>query len=177
MQLQVFENARTNWPSSCPTTKTNTPRSCSCSCCTKHKKQSKSKTRSLPTSRELSGASNPPSRIASQYHPDSLSSELELSSLGSESWPSEISTPKSLGLGEDFFVSKCCKMDGIHALLCCCLVYFVVKRWNYLIMPVDVFSAAPSNLPRNGDLRIYVFSRSLTCNYIYICFFFFFYKT
>ena len=84
--------------------------------------------KSLPTSRGLAGASGPPSRMASQYHPDSLASELELSSLGSESWPSEISTPKSLGLGEDFFVSKCCEIDGILALLCCCLVYFVVKQ-------------------------------------------------
>lgn len=48
--------------------------------------------RSLPTSRGLAGASGPPSRMASQYHPDSLASELELSSLGSESWPSEISS-------------------------------------------------------------------------------------
>ena len=52
--------------------------------------------KSLPTSRGLAGASGPPSRMASQYHPDSLASELELSSLGSESWPSEISTPKKV---------------------------------------------------------------------------------
>lgn len=52
--------------------------------------------RSLPTSRGLAGTSGPPSRMASQYHPDSLASELELSSLGSESWPSEISTPQNL---------------------------------------------------------------------------------
>ncbi|XP_057377147.1 trafficking kinesin-binding protein milt-like isoform X1 [Daphnia carinata] len=53
--------------------------------------------RSLPTSRGLAGASAPPSRATSHYHPDSLASELELSSLGSESWPSEISsTPQTL---------------------------------------------------------------------------------
>lgn len=48
--------------------------------------------RSLPTSRGL--ASVPPK--ASQYHPDSLASELELSSLGSESWAPEISTPHNM---------------------------------------------------------------------------------
>ena len=52
--------------------------------------------RSLPTSRGLAGASVPPSRTTSNFHPDSLASELELSSLGSESWPSEISTPQTL---------------------------------------------------------------------------------
>ena len=55
--------------------------------------------RSLPTSRGLAGASAnvaPPSRATSNFHPDSLASELELSSLGSESWPSEISTPQTL---------------------------------------------------------------------------------
>jgi trafficking kinesin-binding protein 1 len=51
--------------------------------------------RSLPTSRGLAGASAPPSRANSNFHPDSLASELELSSLGSESWPSEISTPQT----------------------------------------------------------------------------------
>ena len=50
--------------------------------------------RSLPTSRGLAGASAPPSRATSNFHPDSLASELELSSLGSESWPSEISAPQ-----------------------------------------------------------------------------------
>ncbi len=52
--------------------------------------------KSLPTSRGLAGTSAPTSRMVSQYHPDSLASELELSSIGSESWPSEISTPQSL---------------------------------------------------------------------------------
>ena len=53
--------------------------------------------RSLPTSRGLAGASaSAPSRATSNFHPDSLASELELSSLGSESWPSEISTPQTL---------------------------------------------------------------------------------
>lgn len=52
--------------------------------------------RSLPTSRGLAGASAPTSRATSNFHPDSLASELELSSLGSESWPSEISTPQTL---------------------------------------------------------------------------------
>lgn len=56
--------------------------------------------RSFPTAQSVTSASGHQSLSrmpSSSYHPDSLASELELSSLGSEGWScSEFSTPQNL---------------------------------------------------------------------------------
>jgi len=46
--------------------------------------------RSMPTASNVSGLSR---GASTSYHPDSLASELELSSLGSDGWPSDFSLP------------------------------------------------------------------------------------
>jgi trafficking kinesin-binding protein 1 len=49
--------------------------------------------RNMPTASNMPNVSGLSRGPSTSYHPDSLASELELSSLGSDGWPSDFSLP------------------------------------------------------------------------------------